>query len=143
MNRMFGRVDNVYIYYYKHMISELFFLPIEGMLIILFFCSGSVHDSRILRESAMFADFERVPKITSGLILGDGGYMLTDWLMTPFVNAATDAQMRYNTAHCSTRSTIERCNGVLKRRWHCLHAELRFVHMYFRSYSTKCTHGME
>ena len=79
----------------------------------------------------MFADFERVPKITSGLILGDGGYMLTDWLMTPFVNAATDAQMRYNTAHWSTRSTIERCrpNGVLKRRWHCLHAELVCAHV--------------
>ena len=48
MNRMFGRVD-VYMYIYIYIYIY--------------------HDSRILRESAMFADFERVPKITSGLIL--------------------------------------------------------------------------
>ena len=59
--------------------------------------------------------------------------MLRDWLMAPFLNPATASQVSYNLSHCSTRSTIERerCKGVLKRRWHCLHAELRFVHTEF------------
>ena len=86
---------------------------------------GSVHDARILRESTIFAMFETVPRPLSGVILGDSGYMLKDWLMTPFINPAGRPQERYNASHCSTRSTIERTNGLLKRRWHCLHSELR------------------
>lgn len=40
--------------------------------------------------------------------------------MTPFLAAATPAQARFNTAHCKTRCSIERLNGVLKRRFACL-----------------------
>jgi nuclease HARBI1 len=50
--------------------------------------------------------------------------MLRDWLMTPVVNGRLPSDEAYNNAHCGTR-TIERCIGVLKRRWHCLHTELR------------------
>lgn len=32
---------------------------------------------------------------------------------------------RYNTAHCRTRVLIEQTVGVLKRRFSCLHSELR------------------
>lgn len=88
---------------------------------------GSVHDSRILRESNIFRNFEGPEKPLNGVFLGDGGYMLRPWLMTPIRNPAGRAQENYNTAHCSTRSIIERTNGVLKRRWYCLHAELRYV----------------
>ena len=46
--------------------------------------------------------------------------MLRSWLLTPFLNPATPSQTDYNTSHCSTHRTIERCNEVnLKRRWHC------------------------
>lgn len=31
----------------------------------------------------------------------------------------------YNLSLCKTRAIIERVNGQLKRRFHCLHAELR------------------
>jgi len=51
--------------------------------------------------------------------------MLREWLLTPVLNAHSQKEMAYNTAHCSTRCTIERCIGVVKRRWHCLHNELR------------------
>lgn len=34
-------------------------------------------------------------------------------------------ERRFNDAHCSTRNAVERCIGVLKKRWHCLHCELR------------------
>ena len=86
---------------------------------------GSVHDARILRESALFADLEGHPKPLSGYLLGDSGYMLREWLLTPVINPQSQKEEAYNTAHCGTRCTVERCIGVIKRRWHCLHTELR------------------
>ena len=62
-----------------------------------------------------------------GLILGDSAYPLRDWLMTPILNPQTDQERRYNGAFKSTRATVERCIGVLKRRFHCLHSELRYT----------------
>jgi len=88
---------------------------------------GSVHDARILRESPLFAAFESNRKPLSGFILGDSGYMLRNWLLTPVLHVRSRKDETYNTAHCGTRCTIERCIGVLKRRWHCLHTELRIA----------------
>ncbi|KAK7095731.1 hypothetical protein V1264_005102 [Littorina saxatilis] len=87
---------------------------------------GSVHDSRILRESNIFQLFETLPRPIPGILLGDAGYPLKEWLMTPFTDPQTREKERFNGSHCSTRSTIERTNGVLKKRWHCLHSQLRY-----------------
>lgn len=81
---------------------------------------GSVHDSRILRQSALFDLFARNPKPIDGFILGDSGYPLRDWLLTPMPNPQTDQQHNYNNRHRTTRQTVERAIGSLKRRWHCL-----------------------
>jgi len=86
---------------------------------------GGVHDARILRESPLFDAFESSNKPLSGFILGDSGYMLRDWLMTPISVIRTPKDEAYNKALCGTRVTVERCIGVLKRRWHCFHTELR------------------
>lgn len=88
---------------------------------------GSVHDARMLRESSVWRDFERQPPLLDGLILGDSAYPLRQWLMTPFLNPQTRQERQYNAAFVSTRSTVERCIGVLKRRFHCLHSELRYT----------------
>uniref|UniRef100_A0AAY5KR23 Putative nuclease HARBI1 n=1 Tax=Esox lucius TaxID=8010 RepID=A0AAY5KR23_ESOLU len=79
---------------------------------------GSVHDARILRESALYRDLQT--NQPDGIILGDSAYPLLPWLMTPFLTANTPAQARFNTAHCRARCAIERLNGVLKRRFACL-----------------------
>ncbi|XP_053299052.1 putative nuclease HARBI1 [Pleuronectes platessa] len=79
---------------------------------------GSVHDARILRESALYRELQT--NRPNGIILGDSAYPLLPWLMTPFLAANTPEQARFNTAHCKTRCTIERLNGVLKRRFACL-----------------------
>uniref|UniRef100_A0AAY5LA12 Putative nuclease HARBI1 n=1 Tax=Esox lucius TaxID=8010 RepID=A0AAY5LA12_ESOLU len=79
---------------------------------------GSVHDARILRESALHRDLQT--NRPDGIILGDSAYPLLPWLMTPFLTANTPAQARFNTAHCRARCAIERLNGVLKRRFACL-----------------------
>ncbi|XP_052390499.1 putative nuclease HARBI1 [Carassius gibelio] len=86
---------------------------------------GSLHDSRILQNSQLCLAFEQ--GIIDGVLLGDSGYPLKPWLLTPFLNPTTLAQRNYNTAHCSTRNTVERAFGVLKRRFHCLHGELRMA----------------
>lgn len=86
---------------------------------------GSVHDARILRCSPLFAAFEGNQPPLDGIILGDSGYMVRSWLMTPLLNPRTPAERRYNFAHSSTRATIERGIGVAKQRWRCLRNGLR------------------
>uniref|UniRef100_A0A8C7WRW6 DDE Tnp4 domain-containing protein n=1 Tax=Oryzias sinensis TaxID=183150 RepID=A0A8C7WRW6_9TELE len=78
---------------------------------------GSVHDARILRESALYRQLQT--NRPHGIILGDSAYPLLPWLITPFLAASTPAQARFNTAHYKTRCAIERFNGVLKRRFAC------------------------
>lgn len=53
---------------------------------------------------------------------GDSGYPLEPWLMTPVPGrpAVSTPAGRYNAAHASMRSVVERCIGVLKSRFRCL-----------------------
>lgn len=60
---------------------------------------GSVHDTRILRESAVFTAFESSHKPLQGYILGDSGYLLRDWVMTPILHPHIPKEEAYNTAH--------------------------------------------
>lgn len=54
--------------------------------------------------------------------LGDSGYPLEPWLMTPLEqNNLTAGQEHYNAAHKSIRNVVERCIGVIKGRFRCLH----------------------
>ncbi|XP_037303455.1 putative nuclease HARBI1 [Manduca sexta] len=79
---------------------------------------GSVHDSRIFRESRLKQRFEA--GAFSGLLLGDSGYPCTPYLFTPLLNPQTEAEQRYNRSHIRTRNTIERCFGLWKQRFRCL-----------------------
>ena len=55
---------------------------------------GSTHDSRILRESQVGLQFSN--QDLQGLLLGDSGYPLMSWLMTPIQNPTTDRETAYN-----------------------------------------------
>ena len=71
---------------------------------------GSVHD----------AFKSKLQKPLRGIILGDSGYMMRDWLFTPLPNLTTRQQRTYNFRHSSARTAVKRAIGVLKRRWHSL-----------------------
>jgi nuclease HARBI1 len=63
---------------------------------------GSVHDGHIFRTSTVKAHFED-GKYGKGLLLGDGGYKLTEYLITPYRNAEEIQQKKFNKAQIKTR----------------------------------------
>ena len=84
---------------------------------------GSVHDSRVFRRSGLCRLFET--GVHSGFLLGDSGYPCRTFLMTPFLNPSTQAEENFNMSLCVTRVLVEQTFGILKRRFACLHNELR------------------
>ena len=66
---------------------------------------GSTHDSRVLRESRLADVFGRHRPAgrgennEEGYLLGDTGYPSKPWLLTPFLQAGSRAEARYNGAH--------------------------------------------
>uniref|UniRef100_A0A3B1IY90 Putative nuclease HARBI1 n=1 Tax=Astyanax mexicanus TaxID=7994 RepID=A0A3B1IY90_ASTMX len=87
---------------------------------------GSTHDARIFTESGLNKLFETGLVPPGCHLLGDKGYPLRRWLLTPFSRTVTEAQINYNRAHRSTRSVVERGIGQWKRRFHILHSEIRY-----------------
>lgn len=84
---------------------------------------GSVHDSRIFKNSDICNKLSTGQ--INGILLGDNGYSLTPFLLTPFLNPESVEQEHYNNVHKRARCTIERAFGQLKRRFHCLSCGLR------------------
>lgn len=85
---------------------------------------GSAHDSIIFQNSQLKAIFDS-ERMENSLILGDGGYASERYLMTPLGEPETDAERRYNQSQIRTRNVIERCFGVLKRRFPALALGMR------------------
>ncbi|XP_063952168.1 putative nuclease HARBI1 [Lytechinus pictus] len=79
---------------------------------------GSTHDSRILQNSVVGQNYANGR--LHGILLGDSGYALHPWLMTPILNPQNQAQRAYNQSHCRTRALIEQVNGQLKNKFRCL-----------------------
>lgn len=84
---------------------------------------GSTHDSRIFENSNICAKFER--REINGILLGDNGYPLRSYLVTPVLTPNSREERRFNLALCNTRVKIENVFGILKRRFPCLRQQLR------------------
>ncbi|XP_065310694.1 putative nuclease HARBI1 [Dermacentor albipictus] len=85
--------------------------------------AGSCHDAYVWRGSALrsiFADTEIVHR--GEFLLGDSAYPLEPWLITPVPGhpALSSPEGRFNQAHASMRSVVERCIGLMKSRFRCL-----------------------
>ncbi|XP_067128935.1 putative nuclease HARBI1 [Centruroides vittatus] len=73
---------------------------------------GSVHDAFIWKNSNVRKAFQRWHNCNRNAhtwLLGDSGYPLEPWLLTPL---CTTPVLELN--------IIEQCNGLLKNRWRCL-----------------------
>ncbi|KAF9800223.1 hypothetical protein SFRURICE_004436 [Spodoptera frugiperda] len=84
---------------------------------------GSVHDQTIFNNSFLKQRFES-GQFGNSLILGDSGYELKQYLLTPFLNPSSPAENLYNEAHIRTRNTVERCFGVCKNRFPVLRRQI-------------------
>jgi len=80
---------------------------------------GSNHDSFILLTSAIHDKFER-GKFGYSWLLGDSGYPLMPWLITPITTSYTPAKRKFNVLHRKTCCLVERAFHVLKSRWKIL-----------------------
>uniref|UniRef100_UPI003AAEB172 putative nuclease HARBI1 n=1 Tax=Centroberyx gerrardi TaxID=166262 RepID=UPI003AAEB172 len=80
---------------------------------------GSVHDSRVLKNSPIFT--QRAYPPDGCCILGDGGYPCISKpiaLMTPYREPVRDpVRARFNHRHSKARNIIERSFGMMKTRW--------------------------
>ncbi|XP_031348100.1 putative nuclease HARBI1 [Photinus pyralis] len=85
---------------------------------------GSAHDATIFNNSRLKTLFE-AGHFRSAIMLGDSGYGLKQYLLTPLLNPITRPQQLYNESHIRTRNCIERTNGVWKRRFPVLCYGLR------------------
>ena len=104
---------------------------------------GSVHDSRIFRESTLCQQFLQgvaqytrsltvnVDEVTDhimffligrydGLIVGDRGYACMQFLMTPYGDPQTPSEACFNRALSTCRVKIEMTFGVIQARFNCL-----------------------
>ncbi|XP_067829836.1 putative nuclease HARBI1 [Heptranchias perlo] len=80
---------------------------------------GSTQNSFILRQSSIPPLFHTDPRV-SGWLLGDKGYPLSTWLMTPVRRPRTAGEKNYNWKHSSTSTAIRRTVSQLKQRFRCL-----------------------
>ncbi len=76
---------------------------------------GSSHDSYILKCSNLWDYMEANSNI--GYLLGDSGYPLRPWLMTPIKNPQPGGALKYTSAHAKSRVVVENSFGRLKRRF--------------------------
>ena len=84
---------------------------------------GSTHDSWIFENSYLNTRLEMSG--TPGHLLGDSGYGLKPYLLTPYPNPDRYSERKYNKVHSQTRMSIEKAFGVLKRRFPLLKHGLR------------------
>nr|XP_034324835.1 putative nuclease HARBI1 [Crassostrea gigas] len=106
---------------------------------------GSCHDARIWRTSGLYQKFENgnypfnhTTCDYDGILLGDSGYPLSRYLMTPYLTPRTQSEERFNSSLCRTRVLIEQTFGIMKRKFQALHFGLRTSPDQAVSYITAC-----
>ncbi|KAK4887481.1 hypothetical protein RN001_003752 [Aquatica leii] len=94
---------------------------------------GATHDAAIWEVSTIHrhlkSRYELGERNTS--LIGDSGYPLQPWMMTPIPDAPPESpEGIYTLRDTSARNVVERAFGVLKNRFRCLmkHRVLHYYH---------------
>ncbi|XP_023312349.1 putative nuclease HARBI1 [Anoplophora glabripennis] len=77
---------------------------------------GSSHDQTIFNASSIKAKFDR-GDMQNKVLLGDSGYGLSRYLITPLPNPILPQEILFQEALLRTRYVVERSYGVWKRRF--------------------------
>lgn len=77
---------------------------------------GGSHDSNIFDNSRIRMRFE-AGEMGRYLLLGDSGYPVRPYLITPLNNPQTPAERLFNHSQIRTRTVVERTFGIWKRRF--------------------------
>lgn len=81
--------------------------------------SGATHDAYIWSVSQarnyLENKFERGER--ASYLLGDSGYPLEPWFMTPYRPARTSREKLFNKLHAKKRNIVERSIGLFKGRF--------------------------
>jgi hypothetical protein len=77
---------------------------------------GASHDEYIFDNSALQTRLA-MGEFGDGLILGDCGYAVKPYMITPLRHPTLPEHHLYNEAQIRTRNTVERSYGVWKRRF--------------------------
>ena len=106
-------------------------------------CSpGSCHDSFIwkMSDARRFFSAMHSEGFRNVWLLGDSGYPLESYLITPYKNPVFGtAQHTFNLSHASARNIVERSIGVLKSRLRCLQSVLSYVPSKVNNQCMLCT----
>jgi hypothetical protein len=79
---------------------------------------GSTHDSFIWTNSELRNKLlENQP---NGWLLGDSGYPLEPWLLTPILRPNSNIELKYNKSHKKTRRIVENTIGLMKSVFRCI-----------------------
>lgn len=76
---------------------------------------GSVHDSRIWRQSEVRNIISKADG--TACLLGDSGYGIAPWLITPFKPPRNQEERQFNRLHARERVIVERVFGQWKKRF--------------------------
>ncbi|XP_064474017.1 putative nuclease HARBI1 [Ornithodoros turicata] len=84
--------------------------------------SGGAHDAYVWRHSELKCELSRRHSDEPRFLLGDSGYPLQPWLLTPLPGdpPPNTPEARYNRRHKAARGIVEKCIGLLKSRFRCL-----------------------
>lgn len=86
---------------------------------------GSAHDSTIFNNSSLKVKLENEEFGEGSLVVGDSGYAVRKYLITPLANPRTPAEHLFNESQIRTRNPVERCFGAWKRRFLALALGIR------------------
>ncbi|XP_062576264.1 putative nuclease HARBI1 [Saccostrea cucullata] len=76
---------------------------------------GSTYDAFVLTNWGLPRRIQSLPE--GGWLLGDSGYPLKNWILTPFPSPSNQQEEKFNEAHGRTRVVVERAFGVFKSRF--------------------------